>query len=157
MGRWEQFSPKYVWQCFWTNVDVDETLAYVHECQFLLLTVCKRQIKGQTSTSIPQKKPMCLCISYLISYLYNCLAHILLSSEYTLNRILIAQESFKIILCICSKDSLGFFLSKKSWGCPSVGKLVACFSLASRLQYSIYRASSARTYQVQKQVGPVRQ
>ena len=97
MGRWEQFSPKYVCQCFWTNVDVDETLAYVHECQFLLLTVCKRQIKGQTSTSIPQKKPMCLCISYLISYLYNCLAHILLSSEYTLERILIAQESFKII------------------------------------------------------------
>ena len=91
----------------------------------------------------------------LVHIFDNCLAHILLSSEYTLNRILIAQESFKIILCICSKDSLGFFLSKKSWGCPSVGKLVACFSLASRLQYSIYRASSARTYQVQKQVGPI--
>ena len=33
----------------------------------------------------------------LVHIFYNCLAHILLSSEYTLERILIAQESFKII------------------------------------------------------------
>ena len=49
----------------------------------------------------------------LVHIFYNCLAHILLSSEYTLERILIAQESFKIILCTCSRNSPGF-VSQKS-------------------------------------------
>ena len=49
----------------------------------------------------------------LVHFFYNCLAHILLSSDYTLRRILIAQESFKIILCTCSRNSPGF-VSQKS-------------------------------------------
>ena len=62
----------------------------------------------------------------LVHFFYNCVAHILLSSDYTLKRILIAQESFKIIFCTCSRDSPGF-VSQKVLRLPISGQVGCLF------------------------------